>query len=89
MASGVTKGGLFHHFTSKQALVDGVLSEMLANAEREIAVAMAANADPMRCTSYLLTSSGHPLATNLRSIPAFRRYELQLIIACNSDRVVY
>lgn len=31
--AGVTKGGLFHHFPSKQALVDGVFSEMLSDAK--------------------------------------------------------
>lgn len=45
-AAGVTKGGLFHHFASKQALIDGVLSEMLASAERDIAVAMASDPEP-------------------------------------------
>lgn len=45
-AAGVTKGGLFHHFPSKQALIEGVLSEMLAEAQREIDDAMAADPEP-------------------------------------------
>lgn len=45
-AAGVTKGGLFHHFPSKQALVDGVLSEMLAEAQRKIDAAIAADPEP-------------------------------------------
>lgn len=45
-AAGVTKGGLFHHFPSKQDLVDGVLSEMLTRAQRAIDAAMAVDPEP-------------------------------------------
>lgn len=45
-AAGVTKGGLFHHFPSKKALIEGVLSEMLAAGGREIDAAMAADPEP-------------------------------------------
>ena len=48
-AAGVTKGGLFHHFASKQALVDGVLEAMLAAAGRVMDTAMAADPEPHGC----------------------------------------
>lgn len=35
-AAGVTKGGLFHHFPSKDDLVQGVLDAMIAHAEESI-----------------------------------------------------
>lgn len=40
-AAGVTKGGLFHHFPTKQALIDGVLDEVIANADRTLDALMA------------------------------------------------
>ncbi|WP_411901453.1 TetR/AcrR family transcriptional regulator [Methylorubrum thiocyanatum] len=45
-AAGVTKGGLFHHFPSKQALVEGVFADLLARVDADIDTAMAA--DPER-----------------------------------------
>ncbi|MES2339078.1 MAG: TetR/AcrR family transcriptional regulator [Pseudomonadota bacterium] len=45
-AAGVTKGGLFHHFPSKQHLIDGVLAEMLAFADETIDAEMAADPEP-------------------------------------------
>lgn len=35
-AAGVTKGGLFHHFPSKQALIDGMFCDMLERLDKEI-----------------------------------------------------
>ena len=35
-AAGVTKGGLFHHFESKQALVEGMFEDLLARLDGEI-----------------------------------------------------
>ncbi|WP_326524026.1 TetR/AcrR family transcriptional regulator [Sphingomonas sp.] len=45
-AAGVTKGGLFHHFPTKQDLVEGVLETMFAEAEATLADLMAADAEP-------------------------------------------
>lgn len=45
-AAGVTKGGLFHHFPSKQALVAGVFADLLAKVDADIDAAMAK--DPER-----------------------------------------
>lgn len=44
--AGVTKGGLFHHFPSKQALVDGVFSEMLSEVQGKIDAAMLTDPEP-------------------------------------------
>lgn len=45
-AAGVTKGGLFHHFPTKQALVDAVLRDLLDRLDAEIDALMAADPDP-------------------------------------------
>ena len=45
-AAGVTKGGLFHHFASKDELIRGVLSNMLDGAESHLAEVMAADPEP-------------------------------------------
>ena len=45
-AAGVTKGGLYHHFPSKQALVEGMVQHLLDQLESDIAAAMAADPEP-------------------------------------------
>jgi AcrR family transcriptional regulator len=35
-AAGVTKGGLFHHFPSKQALVEGMFADLMARLDEDI-----------------------------------------------------
>lgn len=40
-AAGVTKGALFHHFASKQALVEGVVADLIAQLDADIDAAMA------------------------------------------------
>lgn len=44
--AGVTKGGLFHHFKSRQALIDGVAEAVLAVADADIDARMAADPEP-------------------------------------------
>ena len=45
-AAGVTKGGLFHHFPSKQDLVRGVQETMIAFADETINAQMATDPEP-------------------------------------------
>jgi AcrR family transcriptional regulator len=45
-AAGVTKGGLFHHFASKQALIEGLFADLLARLDAEIDVTIAADPKP-------------------------------------------
>lgn len=45
-AAGVTKGGLFHHFASKDELVQGLLAGMLETAEAHMTAAMADDPEP-------------------------------------------
>ena len=42
-AAGVTKGGFFHHFPSKQALVEGAIANMVARLDAAVDEAMAAD----------------------------------------------
>lgn len=44
--AGVTKGGLFHHFPSKQALIDGVADRMIATADETVDAQMAVDTEP-------------------------------------------
>lgn len=50
-AAGVTKGGLLHHFPSKQALVEAMFTDFLAALDREIDELIAADAEPHGCFS--------------------------------------
>ena len=45
-AAGVTKGGLFHHFGSKQALIEGLFADLLARVDAEIDAAVEADPKP-------------------------------------------
>lgn len=44
--AGVTKGGLFHHFPSKQALIDAVFEHMLDEFGADLDARMAADPEP-------------------------------------------
>ncbi|MDB5696143.1 MAG: transcriptional regulatory protein TetR family [Sphingomonas bacterium] len=60
-AAGVTKGGLFHHFHSKQALIDGVHDLIVADAEARFAALIADDPEPHGCfTRALLNSVFNP-----------------------------
>lgn len=45
-AAGVTKGGLFHHFASKDELIQGVLAAQIERGEAQIAALMADDPEP-------------------------------------------
>ncbi|WP_375314762.1 TetR family transcriptional regulator [Bradyrhizobium sp. A5] len=45
-AAGVTKGGLFHHFGSKQALIEGLFADLLVRVDAEIDAAIEADPRP-------------------------------------------
>lgn len=45
-AAGVTKGGLFHHFPSKQALVEGMFADQLDKLDRMLDAHIAADPQP-------------------------------------------
>lgn len=45
-AAGVTKGGLLHHFASRQALIEAVFTDLLDQLDNEIESLMAADPDP-------------------------------------------
>lgn len=45
-AAGVTKGAMFHHFASKQALIDAVVAELLEKLDADIEAAMATDPQP-------------------------------------------
>ncbi|QIG52336.1 TetR/AcrR family transcriptional regulator [Nordella sp. HKS 07] len=50
-AAGVTKGGLLHHFPSKQALVEAMFTDFLAMLDREIDEQIAADDQTHGCFS--------------------------------------
>lgn len=45
-AAGVTKGGLFHHFASKQALIEGVYLDLIDKMDAELDEHMARDPEP-------------------------------------------
>lgn len=45
-AAGVTKGGLLHHFASKQALIEALFADLLERLDRDIAAHIAADPVP-------------------------------------------
>ncbi|WP_370676916.1 TetR/AcrR family transcriptional regulator [Pleomorphomonas sp. PLEO] len=45
-AAGVTKGGLLHHFPSKQALISAVFADLLEALDRQLDARIAADPDP-------------------------------------------
>ena len=45
-AAGVTKGGLLHHFPSKQALIDAVFADLLEALDRQLDARIAADPEP-------------------------------------------
>ncbi len=45
-AAGVTKGGLLHHFPSKQALIDAVFADLLDALDRDLDARIAADPEP-------------------------------------------
>lgn len=47
--AGVTKGGLFHHFASKQALVEGVFADLLEQLDARIDALIAKDRDARGC----------------------------------------
>ena len=50
-AAGVTKGGFFHHFPHKQALLDAMFDAFLAESEREIDRLIAEDSQESGCFS--------------------------------------
>ena len=45
-AAGVTKGGLFHHFPNKQALVEAVIADLLERLDAEIDTSIGRDTEP-------------------------------------------
>ncbi|MBU4529830.1 MAG: TetR family transcriptional regulator [Hoeflea sp.] len=48
-AAGVTKGGLFHHFPSKQALIEAMFADVMARLDADIEAHIAADGNPKGC----------------------------------------
>lgn len=92
-AAGVTKGGLLHHFASKQALIEAVFADLLDQLDREIEALMAADPDAVgRFTRAYVracfadrmlgaTSLWAALAVSLITEPALRQLWSQWLVA--------
>lgn len=65
-AAGVTKGGFFHHFPHKQALLDAMFDAFLAESEREIDRLIAEDCHRMGCftRAYVIVSFNEILQDN-------------------------
>lgn len=57
-AAGVTKGGLFHHFPSKEALVEGVFADLLGQFDAQIDALMAQDPEPRGSFTRAYVASG-------------------------------
>ena len=81
-AAGVTKGGFFHHFPHKQALLDAMFDAFLAESEQEIDRLIAEDCHSMGCftRAYVIVSFNEimqennsmrvPLSLSMKSSPA-------------------
>lgn len=68
-AAGVTKGGFFHHFPHKQALLDAVFDAFMAEREREIDALIAADLQPTgRFTRAYITAAFDEMARRGESL---------------------
>ncbi|MDZ7928383.1 MAG: TetR/AcrR family transcriptional regulator [Agrobacterium sp.] len=50
-AAGVTKGGLFHHFASKQALLEAVMADLLGGLDAEIDALISQDCEACRASA--------------------------------------
>lgn len=66
-AAGVTKGALFHHFVNKQALVDAMFDEMLAELDTAIDSSIAANSSLYGCFTRAYVSLALTMDQNAKS----------------------
>ena len=57
-AAGVTKGGLFHHFPSKEALVERVFADLLGQFDAQIDALMAKDPEPRGSFTRAYVASG-------------------------------
>jgi AcrR family transcriptional regulator len=62
-AAGVTRGGLFHHFPNKQALVEAVLIDLLAQVAADMDAAIAQDPEPRGAytRAYVASTLSDPL----------------------------
>lgn len=66
-AAGVTKGGLFHHFASKQVLLEAVMADLISALDAEIDALISQDCEAYGCFTRAYVNAVLPIAAGIRA----------------------